>query len=73
MENIPSDHRSDKELRAIGILASIGHAEQALLCVLQFEVLVRELVSIYRLATCTISFCEISSLDHERLDDTVKS
>lgn len=40
----------DKELGAIGVLASVGHAEPAGPVVLQLEVLVRETVSIDALA-----------------------
>jgi hypothetical protein len=62
---LPRNHGRDKELRAIGILSCIGHAQQALLCVLQFEVLVRELVAVDRLAAGAITLGEVSSLDHE--------
>lgn len=48
----------DEELGAIGVFASIGHAEPASAVVLQFEVLVRETVSIDALAfkrnVCTV-------------------
>ena len=45
-----SDLRSNgcgyKELRAVGVLSGVGHAESASLGVLQFEVLVREFGSV---------------------------
>lgn len=36
----------DEELGAIGVFASVGHAEPAVAVVLQLEVLIRETVSI---------------------------
>lgn len=46
--------------------------QQALLGVLQFKVLVWELGAINALATSAISLSEVSSLNHELLDDSVK-
>jgi hypothetical protein len=40
------DDSGDEELRAVGVLASIGHGQQARLGVLQLEVLVREAVTV---------------------------
>jgi len=62
----------DKELRAVRVLACICHAQKTLLGVLQFEVLVCELVSIDRLSASAIALGKVSSLDHEVLDDTVE-
>ena len=70
---IPRNSGGDEELRAIGILTSVGHAKLSLLGMLQLEVLVGELLSIDGLAASTITFCEISTLNHELLDDTMKS
>lgn len=63
---------SDEELRAIGILACIGHAEETLLGVLQFEVLVSEFFAVDGLATSAIATSEITSLNHEGRDHTMK-
>jgi len=41
--------------------------------VLELEVLIGELGTVDRLAASSISFREITSLDHEVLDDTVES
>jgi len=41
--------------------------------VLEFEVFVLELLSIYALSTGTVASSEVTALDHERLDDTVKA
>ena len=62
---IPCDDSRDEELRAIGVLASIGHAKQSLLGVLQLEVLVRKFISVDRLPSSAISSGEVSALDHE--------
>ena len=62
---IPSDHRRDEELGAIGVFASICHAEQALLGMLQLEVLILELGSVDGLSSSAISICEVSTLNHE--------
>jgi len=46
--------------------------EKTLLAVLQLEVLIGELVAVDGLATGTVALCEITTLDHEVLDDTVE-
>lgn len=65
--------RGNKELRPVGVLSSIGHAQQAFLGVLQLEVLVFKLVSVDRLAASSIPSREITTLNHKVLDDTVES
>ena len=67
------DNSGDKELRAIGIAASVSHAEQALLGMLQLEVLIVEAVAVDRLAPGAVTLGEVATLDHEVLDDTVKA
>ena len=44
----------------VGILATVGHAQEALAGMLQLEVLVRELGAIDRLATGSITFREVT-------------
>lgn len=44
--HLRSDHSSDEELRTVGVRTSIGHGKQALLSVLELEVLVLELVAV---------------------------
>ena len=41
----------DEELRSVGVLAGVGHAEQTLAGVTDLEVLILELVTVDRLAT----------------------
>jgi hypothetical protein len=40
------DDGGDEELRAVGVLASVGHGEETLLGVLELEVLIRELLAV---------------------------
>ena len=50
---ILGDGGCDEELRAIGVLSGVGHAEKTFLAVLQLEVLILELFSPDRLAART--------------------
>jgi hypothetical protein len=68
-----SDHSSDEELRAVGIAASIGHAEQTFLGVLELEVLIIEPVAVDRFAASAITLGEVTTLDHEVLDDAMEA
>jgi len=52
---------------------SIGHAQQERLLVLELKVLILELLSIDALTTGSVASSEITTLDHERLDDTVET
>lgn len=61
----------DEELRAIGVLAGVGHGQHAL-GVLDVEVLVVELAAIDGLATGPIAFVKIAALDHKVADDAVE-
>jgi hypothetical protein len=90
-KNIPWGGGSNEELRSIGVLSCVGHAQKTLLAVLQLEVLILELGSVdyqssastlpsflpvkdkrTRFSSGAITLCEISSLDHEVLDDSVE-
>ena len=51
----------DEELRPIGVLARVGHAQPACPLVLQLEVLIGELVAIDALASRAIPAGEIST------------
>merc|ERR1711997_347833 len=62
----------DEELRAVGVLASIGHRQPAGALVLQSEVLVLELVPVDRLSASSVSSGEVSALEHEVLDDSME-
>lgn len=46
MEDLRGDDSGDKELRAVGVGAGVGHGQEALPGVLELEVLVGELVTV---------------------------
>lgn len=103
--HIRGNDGGDEELGTVGVLASVGHGQLALLGVLELEVLIGELVAIdyfrtktgqlndpqvawhqpnyylktlskdrlTRLATSSVALGEVTTLDHEVLDDTVES
>jgi hypothetical protein len=52
---------------------SIGHAQQEGLLVLELKILVLELFSVDALTTGSVASSEVTTLDHERLDDTVET
>ena len=52
---------------------SVGHAQQERLLVLELKVLVLELLSVDALTTGSIASSEVTTLDHERLDNTVET
>lgn len=64
--------QGDKELRAIGVRPSIGHADPPNAIMLQFEVLIWECLPINAYTTSAISPGEVSSLNHEIFDDAMK-
>lgn len=53
--------------------ASVGHAQQEWLLVLQLKVLVLKLFAIDALSSSAIASSKVTTLDHERLDDSVES
>jgi len=58
-ENSRSDNGSDKELGSVGVFASVCHAQKSGTGVLQFEVLVWELVTVdffTIISTCTAQY-----------------
>ena len=64
--------KRDEELRAVRILAGIGHAERALAGVLEGRhKLILELAAVNRLAA-TAGTGGVTSLDHEALDDAME-
>jgi len=52
--------------------ACIRHAQKKGLFVNLLKVLVVKLLAVYALAARAIALCEVSALDHKRLDDTVE-
>jgi hypothetical protein len=57
-----SGNGGDEELRAIGILAGIGHRQKTRFRVLELEVLICEFVAIDRLSASSITLSEVTSL-----------
>lgn len=53
--------------------SSIGHAEQERLVVLQLEVLIFEFLAVDALSTRAVPSSEIATLDHERLNHSMKA
>merc|ERR1719427_2245510 len=62
----------DEELASIGVLACVCHTEPPFSVMFQFEVLIGKFLTVDRLASGTVPFSEISTLDHEVFDDSVE-
>lgn len=62
---VRSVHEGDEELGAVGVLASVGHGEEAWGVVLVDEVLVVEFHAVDRLATGAVADGEVATLCHE--------
>ena len=62
----------DEELRAVRVGARVRHREEVGAVVLELEVLVWELGTVYALSARAIAIGEVSTLDHELLDDPVE-
>lgn len=63
----------NEELAAVGVLASVGHGEEATTDVLVEEVLILELHAIDGLATGAVSSGEVATLSHKARDDSVEA
>lgn len=62
----------DEELGAVGVLASVGHAQPAGAVVLQLEVLILEALAVDGASAGAVALGEVAALDHEVLDDAVE-
>jgi len=62
----------DEKLGSIGVFTSVGHGQPAGTVMLELEVFVSEAFAINGASTSTISTGEISSLDHEILDNAME-
>jgi len=67
-----SGFKGDEELRAVGVGARVGHAQQVLLGVLGLKVFVIELAAVDRLSTGAVSDGKVTTLGHEAWDDTME-
>jgi hypothetical protein len=65
-------HGGDKELRAVRVLARVGHAQQARSVVPERERLVLELIAVDGRAARAVRSLKVAALDHEARYDAVK-
>merc|ERR1711957_360585 len=62
----------DEELTAVGVGTTVGHGKQSWFLVLQTEVLIRKALPEDTQTSRAVALHEISTLDHEVLDDSVE-
>jgi len=62
----------DEELGAVGVRASVGHGHETGTTMLEGEILISELLAVDGLATGAVTAGEITTLQHEVLDDTME-
>ena len=67
-----SGHEAQEELRSICVWSCISHREVSPCCVLFLEVLVVEFCTVDTFTASSIPSCEVSTLCHETLDDSVE-
>ncbi len=65
-------HGADEKLRTVGVLASIGHGQDAGAGMLVLEVLVLELVAVDGFPTTAVTRGEIAALQHKLGNHAVK-
>ena len=65
-------HGAEEELRAVGVRAGVGHAQDAGAGMLQLEILIGELLAVDRLAAGAVLVGEIAALAHEVWNDAVE-
>lgn len=63
---------SNKELTSVSVGTTVSHREETSLGVLSLEVLIGELRAINGFTTSTVFISEITTLDHEVLDETME-
>jgi hypothetical protein len=66
-------NEGDEELRAVGVLASVGHGEEAWDVVLVDEVLIVEFHAVDGLAASAVASGEVATLSHELSNDSVEA